>query len=353
MLANKVESHEIGEGPPQKRDIEMEEPRRKKMLSILRALRDAGEPMGGVKLAEALAISGKEMSQRTIRYYLNITDELGFTELVGKRSGRRLTELGLEELDSSFATDRIRSISSHVESLIFDMGFRLNGCEGSVAVNISSLPAARLNQAGQVIAEIYAAGLAMGQRLYVGQPGERIGRYAAQKDEVPLVTVCSMSVNGVFLTQGINVCNRFGGLLQFSDGEPRRFTHIINYDCTTLDPLEIFIKGQMTSVTKVARTGDGIVGASFREIPAPAAPRARRLSQKIVTAGLAGVIIVGQPGRPLMEVPVSPGRVGVVVLGGLNPLAAAEECGVPTLNRAMSAKFPFERLKPFAEALAF
>ncbi|KMY67185.1 hypothetical protein AAU61_13785 [Desulfocarbo indianensis] len=345
--------NEISEESSSRPDKKLEEPRRKKMLAILRALRDAGGPMGGVKLAEALALSGKEMSQRTIRYYLNITDELGFTELVGKRSGRRLTELGLEELDSSFATDRIRSISSHVDSLIFDMSFRLRSCQGTVAVNISSIPAGRLSQAGRAMAEIYAAGLAMGQRLYVGQPGERIGRYAAQKDEVPLVTVCSMSVNGVFLSHGINVSNRFGGLLQFSQGEPRRFTHLINYDCTTLDPLEIFIKGQMTSVSKVARSGDGIVGASFREIPAPAAPRARRLSQKIISAGLAGVIVVGQPGRQLMEVPVPPGRVGVVVLGGLNPLAAAEECGVPTLNRAMSARFPFELLKPYAEALTF
>lgn len=351
MASNSLNMSENNGLPRSRSEKELEEHRRKKMLAILGALRDSERPMGGVKIAEVLASSGNEMSQRTIRYYLNITDELKFTELVGKRSGRRLTELGFEELDSAFATDRMGSISAQVDSLIYDMGFRLRSCQGTVVVNMSSIPAERLVQASEMISEIYSAGLAMGKRLYVGKPGERIGSYAVEKDKVVLVTICSMSVNGVFLSHGINVCNRFGGLLQFSGGQPRRFTHIIHYDYTTLDPLEIFIKGQMTSVAKVARTGEGIVGASFREIPAPAAPKARRLSQTMVNAGLGGIIIVGQPGHQLLEVPVAPGRVGVVVLGGLNPLAAAEECGVSTLNRAMSAKFPFERLKPYSENL--
>ena len=77
------------------------------------------------------------------------------------------------------------------------------------------------------------------------------------------------------LDEGVPMTNRFGGLLQVSDHKPLRFTQIINYDGTTLDPLEIFIKGRMTSVSQAVSTGEGVIGASFREIPAPAAEKAR------------------------------------------------------------------------------
>jgi len=68
--------------------------------------------------------------------------------------------------------------------------------------------------------------------------------------------------------------------------------------------------------------------------------------------GLGGVILLGRPGQPLLEIPVSPGRVGLVVVGGLNPMAAVEEAGIPTRNRAMGTLMPFEELKTYQEALA-
>jgi len=40
---------------------------------------------------------------------------------------------------------------------------------------------------------------------------------------------------------------------------------------------------------------------------------------------------------------------GMIVAGGLNPLAAVEECGVPTVNIAMNTLFDFDQLVPFWE----
>jgi len=55
-------------------------------------------------------------------------------------------------------------------------------------------------------------------------------------DEYAVATICSVNVNGVLLAEGIPTTNRFGGLLQFIGGWLARFTQIINYDGTTLDP---------------------------------------------------------------------------------------------------------------------
>jgi len=113
--------------------------------------------------------------------------------------------------------------------------------------------------------------------------------------------------------------------------------------------LGIFIKGGMTSVRQVVLTGSGKIGASFREVPSVALPKVEKIRRKLDKIGLGGVLIIGKPGLPLLEIPVSEGRVGMIVAGGLNPLAAVEESGITTENIALRKLFEFEQLIPFWE----
>lgn len=328
----------------------MDERSRRKLLDILRVLAEADRPLGGTRIAHALNLAGKDMSQRTIRYYLNLTDAEGLTESVGRR-GRQLTARGKAELESAYVVDKVGFVAARADALTYGMNFRLRQGKGSVVVNISTFETARAGHAIEIMRRVYQAGLSMGQRLALAGAGSRLGRLVVQPGEMAVATICSISVNGVLLAEGIPTTNRFGGLLQMRGGKPQRFLQIINYDGTTLDPLEIFIKGQMTSVSQAAATGDGVVGASFREIPTQAAEAARRLGARMERAGLGGILMIGRPGQPLLEVPVPQGRVGMIVLGGLNPMAAVEEVGVPTGNRAMGTLLPFEDLRPFTEVL--
>ena len=329
----------------------MDERARRKILDVLRVLAESDKPLGGTRIAQALALAGKDMSQRTIRYYLGLTDQEGLTEQVGRR-GRRLTELGRRELETAYVADKVGFVAARAEALIFGMDYKLRQGRGRVVVNLSTLNLADLPRAKQVMHRVFAAGYSMGERLLVGEPGQKIGNFIPRPDEVVVATVCSVAVNGVALAEGIPMTNRFGGLLQVVEHKPVRFTQIINYDSTTLDPLEIFIKGQMTSVNRAVETGEGVIGASFREIPAPAAEKARRLASRLERGGLGGILLVGRPGQPLLEVPLPPGRVGMVVRGGLNPLAAVEEVGIATSNRAFGQLFPFELLRNYREVLA-
>jgi repressor of nif and glnA expression len=62
------------------------------------------------------------------------------------------------------------------------------------------------------------------------------------------------------------------------------------------------------------------------------------------------VLTVGTPGTPLLDIPVSQGRVGLIVAAGLNPVAAVEEQEIPTENHAMETLCPFEELDSIAGA---
>lgn len=320
---------------------------RRKLMAILRVLHDSGRPLGGARIAQELLASGLDMSQRTVRFYLRLADGEGLTENLGRR-GRRLTDKGMEEVASGLAVDRVGFIAARVEELSYRMSFSLTKAAGDVILNVSTLDAAQFGPACREICRALDAGLGMGRFLAVCPAGADLGEFRVPQGQVAIGTVCSVSLNGVLLNSGIATTSLFGGLLEVRDGQPLRFTQIIHYAGTTIDPLEIFIRGHMTTVRDAASSGHGAIGASFREIPTVAVQDARRILRRMQNVGLGGALMVGRPNQPLLDVPVPQGRTGIIVAGGLNPLAAVEEAGIPTRNMALHTLYPFERLIPCA-----
>ncbi len=49
--------------------------------------------------------------------------------------------------------------------------------------------------------------------------------------------------------------------------------------------------------------------------------------------------------------PVGIDKVGIVVVGGMNPVAVLEEQGIQTESKAMSTLFDYSRLIPFKDIL--
>ena len=317
----------------------------RKTATILRILAEADHPLGSTRIARELRLRGIDLKQRMVRYYLEEMDKRGFTENLG-RPGRKLTRRGLRELESAVAVDRVGFVSSRVDELACSLTFDLERQAGSVILNISSVSSRDFKKAKKIVHKAIAAGLGMGRFIAEASGGEKVAGFIVPAGRAALGTVCSVTLNGALCAHGIPVTSRFGGLLELQDGRPHRFTQLIQYDGTTIDPIEIFIKGGMTRVGDAARTGTGTIGASFREIPAVALPKATELMDRLARLGLGGVLEVGIPGKPLLDVPVSQGRVGLVVAAGLNPLAAVEEAGIATENHAMAVLYEFGRLKP-------
>ena len=311
-------------------------------------LRDARSPLGARRLARDLEAMGIDMSERTVRYYLSMLDREGLTRSLGRR-GREITRRGEEELAHAFVSEKVGLISAKVDELACRMTFRPRRREGTIILNISTLPLSRAREAAAEVASAFAAGLGMGRLVVLKRPGEVLGRLRVPEGSVGIGTVCSVTINGVLLAQGVPTVSRFAGLLEMTDGEPMRFTEMIHYSGSTLDPLEVFISGRMTSVREVVRAGHGMIGASFREVPAVAVPRVRKVAAKLGRLGLGGVVAIGKPGRPLLEVPVAQGRAGLIVVGGLNPVAAAQEAGIETHNKALTGLVEFGELVEYTE----
>jgi repressor of nif and glnA expression len=169
----------------------------------------------------------------------------------------------------------------------------------------------------------------------VAHEGETLGEVTVRPGKVALATVCSVVINGTLLKAGIPVDSRFGGILQVRNQQPLRFVEIIHHAGSSVDPSNIFIRAMMTSVIEAANKGDGKILANFREIPAP--------------GRFGGLLVMGNTGEPVCGIPVELNRVGMVLLGGLNPVAAVKEVGIDVENDAMGTVIEYKELVKFSE----
>ncbi len=320
-------------------------------IAILRILRDANHPIGSAVIARELRSHGFDLSSRSIRLYLQYLEDRGLVGKAarGREGGRGITPKGIIEIRDAQVFDRVGYTAVKIDALACQTTLHLAVRTGLIVLNVSVLDEDALPQAVDEMLAVFEAELGMGEFLTLCRQGECLGNFQIPKGKVGVGTVCSVTLNGVLLNNGIPMMSRFGGVLEFHKKQCTRFTDVIDYAGTSLDPLEIFIKGKLTSVRETARTGNGLIGASFREVPSPVVTNVEAVHRKLKMMGLGGILLIGTPNQPLLDFPVQEGRTGIIVAGGLNPIAAVEEAGIPTASHALSTLYSFEKLFHFRE----
>jgi len=323
----------------------------KKTLLILRTLRDSRQTLGARLIARRMSEQGTRMSERTVRYHLRLMDERGLTRLAGRRDGRVITETGLDELTNARVRDKLGLAISRIEVLAFRTTFDPKGKQGLLPVNISFFPKGGFRKALEAMQPAFRAGLCVSDLVAVAGAGEKLGEVTVPEGRVGLATVCSIVVNGVLLKNGIPMDSKFGGILQMSKGKPLRFVELIYYSGSSLDPSEAFIQARMTSVKDAARRGDGRILANFREVPAPSRSLVESIILDFRKAGIHGVLSMGEVSEPICEVPVDLNKIGLILIGGMNPVCCTREAGIESENKAMSTIMNFEELIPFRSVI--
>ena len=318
----------------------------RKVIAILKVLSESTEPLGSIHIARELERHGIFLSERAVRYHLRITDERGYTQPMG-HDGRMLTEHGLEELKMALAPEQVGFIHEKLELLAFRTTFDPKTRAGQVPINTSIIDQAEFKKAVDAMSEAFRAGLGVSDLVATASEGEKLGSVVVPRGKIGLATVCSVIINGVLLKAGIPTESRFGGVLELRDSKARRFVAIINYAGTSLDPSEQYIRAKMTTVNEAVRTGRGKILANFREIPAPARSIAQEVIDSLKESGINGVHTMGNTSEPVCQIAIGMNRVGMVLLGGLNPVAAAVEAGIEIENIAESGMIEFNQLVSF------
>ncbi len=319
-----------------------------KLIAILKILDESSEPLGSITIARRLEEAGIFLSQRAVRYHLKIADQRGYTS-PGGRDGRMITPEGRREVKEALAPQHIGFMRDKLEMMAYLTTFDPHKRRGRLSINVSIFGADRLKDAIAAMRPAFKSGLCVSELVTTAGAGEKLGSVVVPDGKVGFATVCGASINGVFLKAGVPTEFRFGGLLEISEFKPRRFVAIIEYAGTSIDPSEQYIQSKMTSVGRAAATGSGKILAAFRTIPAPARETVEARLAVLKAAGIGGVYALGQTSQEICQIPVAVNRVGIVQLGGLNPVAAAAEAGIEVENSAESGMIDFRELQSFWE----
>ena len=277
-----------------------------------------------------------------------VNEPLG-TRVISRKleeEGIYLTEKGREKLANAPVFDKVGMIASKIDDLSYKTTFDLETKTGDIILNVSLIQKKDFQKAIDIVKEVCKSKLCMSDMFLIAEAGQELGFTIVPDNMVALGTVCAVTINGILLRHKILLKSRFGGILQIDNSKPRRFTEIIEYSSSSIDPAEIFIKGKMTSVLEAARTGAGKVLAGFREIPSVCLNETRNILSKLCQIGFPGTMIIGEPHQPILQIPVSSGYTGLIIPAGLNPLAAVEEAGINTRNMSLSMMMDFQKLKP-------
>ena len=319
-----------------------------KLISILKILSESSESLGSITIARRLEHDGVFLSERAVRYHLRITDERGYTQ-PGGRDGRMITPEGRREIKEALASQHLGFVYEKLELLAYQTTFDPVERTGQLPINTSLFDKDKFKKALSAMRDTFKAGICVSDLVAVASEGEKLGSVLVPEGKIGLATVCSVVINGVFLKAGIPTEFRFGGILEIRHSKPRRFVAIINYAGTSVDPSEQFISAKMTSVVEASKTGNGKILGVFRTIPALAREAVEEKITKLKEAGIGGVYALGNISEPLCQIPISLNRIGIVQLGGLNPVAAAIESGIEIENIAESGLIDFQELRSFWE----
>ncbi|MCK8519109.1 DUF128 domain-containing protein [Methanoculleus sp. 7T] len=229
----------------------------------------------------------------------------------------------------------LKFTNHRIEEYALRVTYRPEENAGTIIYNLSLIESRDLEFALSIIKEAHRAGITISDRIRVAGPGERVGDYTVPENRHAVCTMCSITLDALLLRRGIPLNPIGGGVVEVEGRVPRRFTSMILYRDTTLDPLEVLISQETTSILDVMRHGSGNILANIRECHMEAEPLMGAVLDELSAIGFSGILDVGAPNVPLLGVPVSPQYVGVAIVGGTNAVAAVREAGRPVTTRAL------------------
>ena len=306
----------------------------RKLMEILRVIDERESAVGARIISDVLKEKGYPLGERGVRYHLRILDERGLTERHGY-AGRTITELGKKELEDALVQDRIGFVLTQIEKRIYQTDLDLSSRTGLVIANIAIIEKADLDDALGIIR--YLAEHELSCRVKIIDEEATPPAIPIPEDHIAIATICSTTCDGILLKHGIPVSIKYGGMLRFDNNQATGYTDLIAYTGTSIDPMKIFISRSMTSVLEIVKTGCGLLLANVREVPDSARDESLRILNRAMDTGIINRYEIGDPGSPVLGVPVNSGMTGISVSAGLNAIAAVQEVGIKVTVEPVAA----------------
>ena len=222
-------------------------------------------------------------------------------------------------------------------NLIEEVDYDMETGEGNIIADISYVNKEDLDDSLKVIKNTYKD-----CPEYI-TPYYKIAEDNKNHDRVGIATVCSLSIDGILIKNGIMCKPKYGGLLEVNDKSS--FIELISYNGSSIDPHKIFILKDLTAINK-DETGARRLLASIKEIPNIAQYQSNEILKELSKKDLS-VLKIGKPREMVYNAQVNNYKFGVVAGSGLNTIAAIREKGIDIDIKAMETSMPLNEMDRF------
>ena len=216
-------------------------------------------------------------------------------------------------------------------NLIQQVDFNVEKRKGNIISNVSYISRDKVDEALAIMEDTYN-----NNPKYIN-PYYKLIDHPTDDEKIGIGTICSLSIDGLLINNGIMSTPKYGGLLELT--EPPLFIDMISYNGTTMDPHKVFLSKNMTSISR--NIGPNKILASVKEIPYISRDYAVHLLDVLNKIGFS-IYKVGKPRELVYNAKVDNYNFGIVAGGGLNSIGAIKEKGIDIEVKAIEKLIPFE-----------
>ena len=228
---------------------------------------------------------------------------------------------------------KISFVLSKSWNLIQQVNFDIEKQKGNIVANVSYVNRKDLDDAIGIMEDTFN-----NNPKYIN-PYYKLIEHPNDENKVGIATICSLSIDGILINNGIMSNPKYSGLLELT--EPPLFIDLISYNGTTLDPHKIFLSKNMTSIS--AANGPNKILASVKEIPYISRDYAVQILDVLNNIGFS-IYKIGKPRELVYNSKVDNYNFGVITGGGLNSIGAVKENGIDIKIKAIEKLMPFEKM---------
>jgi len=239
------------------------------------------------------------------------------------------------------AADFLLFTLARIENLMHQVTLDPRTRSGRIITNSSYVPRSEIDAALEVFHDAVTSGLAVCPLIKLEDMGSRFRIY----------TTCSMTIDGYLLKHGIPVRPKGGGIIEVVDRQTLRFTEMLMYWATTIDPIDILISQELTGILGMMQTGNGRILGNLHEAPMLARDRIEELLDELADAEFTGVLELGEPNMDVLGVPVERDHLGIALVGGTNLAAAALEYGIDIKTDSISGLTDLSEMQPIEDLI--
>jgi hypothetical protein len=218
-------------------------------------------------------------------------------------------------------------------NLIQQVNFDVEKSKGNIISNVSYVAKDNLDESLKIMEDAYN-----NNPKYIN-PYYKIIDHPTDSAKAGIATICSLSIDGILINNGIMSNPKYGGLLELT--EPPLFIDMISYNGTTIDPHKVFLSKNMTSIT--GNIGPNKILASVKEVPYIAREYAVYLLDILNNVGFS-IYKIGKPRELVYNAKAENYNFGVITGGGLNSIGAIKEKGIDIEVKAIEKLIPFEKM---------